>query len=110
MQPSIPLSCSCAQPAYTLFQCIHRCVLSCRALGTVKGIEGEGMCDTRHRDFRGNLYFVFDVDFPENSFLGEDDLKVRLVGEALCNLRAMDTLSCVKDSWWYCKFIHTYLV
>ena len=45
------------------------------AVGTVRGIEGEGMCNHRHNDLRGNLYFSFDVEFPD-SFVNEEDLAV----------------------------------
>ncbi len=44
---------------------------------TVRGLEGEGMCNPRHNELRGNLYFVFEVEFPENSFMNEQDLQVR---------------------------------
>ena len=40
------------------------------------GIEGEGMCHPKHRDLRGNLYFVFDVEFPEDSFLDQEGINV----------------------------------
>lgn len=46
------------------------------APGTVRGVEGEGMCHYRHHDLRGNLYFVFNIEFPNDGFLGEEDLKV----------------------------------
>lgn len=39
-------------------------------------MEGEGMRDYRHHDLKGNLYFVFDVEFPENGFLDETKLQV----------------------------------
>ena len=31
----------------------------------------------RHNDIRGNLYIRVDVEFPEDQFLSETDLKVR---------------------------------
>ena len=47
------------------------------APGTVRGIDGEGMCNYRHNDLHGNLYFEFTVEFPENNFLDEKDLEVK---------------------------------
>lgn len=34
------------------------------------------MPGSRHSELKGNLYIVFDVEFPENSFLEEKDLQV----------------------------------
>lgn len=45
-------------------------------LGTVRGIRDEGMPQVRHSNLRGNLYIQFDVEFPDNAFLEEEDLKV----------------------------------
>ena len=42
---------------------------------SVRGLEGEGMCHPKRNDLRGNLYFIFEVDFPENGFMNEKDLK-----------------------------------
>ena len=42
----------------------------------VKGIPEEGMPQFRHPELKGNLYVHFDVQFPENAFLEEKDLKV----------------------------------
>ncbi len=44
--------------------------------GCVRGLEGEGMPYLRHHEIRGNLYVVFEVEFPENHFLDEDGIKV----------------------------------
>ncbi len=44
--------------------------------GCVRGLEGEGMPYFRHHEIRGNLYVVFEVEFPENHFLDEDGIKV----------------------------------
>lgn len=46
--------------------------------GSVRGMSGEGMPMFRHNEIRGNLYIRIDVEFPENQFLEEDDLKVRV--------------------------------
>ena len=46
--------------------------------GAVKGLEGEGMCNYKHHNLSGNLYFVFDVEFPPQSFINEQDMKVSL--------------------------------
>ena len=45
----------------------------------IKGLSDEGMCNVRHSNLKGNLYFVFEVEFPENGFLDEKNLKVRAV-------------------------------
>ena len=42
----------------------------------MKGIPEEGMPQFRHPEVKGNLYVHFDVQFPENAFLEEKDLKV----------------------------------
>ena len=42
----------------------------------MKGIPEEGMPQFRHPEIKGNLYVHFDVQFPENAFLEEKDLKV----------------------------------
>lgn len=42
----------------------------------VRAVEGEGMHDYRHHNLKGNIYFVFDVTFPENGFLDEANLQV----------------------------------
>ena len=49
---------------------------------SVRGLEGEGMCNPKHNELRGNLYFVFEVVFPENSFMDEKDLKVSVESSA----------------------------
>ena len=46
--------------------------------GTTKGISEEGMPGSRHSELKGNLYIIFDVEFPENGFLDEKDLIVSL--------------------------------
>lgn len=43
--------------------------------GSVRGLSGEGMPMFRHNEIRGNLYIRIDVEFPENQFVSEDDLK-----------------------------------
>ncbi len=44
--------------------------------GMIQGLEGEGMCNFRNRDLKGNLYFVFDIEFPENGFLEVEKIEV----------------------------------
>ena len=44
--------------------------------GMVKGIADEGMPQFRHSDVKGNLYVQFDVEFPGDNFLQEEDIKV----------------------------------
>ena len=34
------------------------------------------MFNYKHHDLRGNLYFIFDVEFPDDNFASEEDLKV----------------------------------
>ena len=48
--------------------------------GSIRGLPNEGMPMFRHNEIRGNLYIRIDVEFPENSFLEEDDFKVRWSG------------------------------
>ena len=45
---------------------------------SVRALEGEGMNDYKHHNLRGNIYFVFDVKFPENGFLDEAKLQVSM--------------------------------
>lgn len=43
--------------------------------GCVRGLTNEGMPMFRHNEIRGNLYIRIDVDFPEDQFLTEENLK-----------------------------------
>ena len=54
----------------------------------IRGITGEGMPMFRHNDLRGNLYIKFDVEFPKNSYLDEDGIKVTIS----CWLELMDVV------------------
>ena len=53
-------------------------------VGCVRGLSGEGMPMFRHSEIRGNLYIRIDVEFPEDQFVTEDDLKVRLSFVCVC--------------------------
>lgn len=40
--------------------------------GCIKGLSGEGMMSYRHHT-KGNLYFEFEIDFPPENFITEDE-------------------------------------
>ena len=61
-------------------------------LGCVRGLSNEGMPMFRHNEIRGNLYIRIDVEFPEDQFLSDDDLKVRY---SVCTYTALYTVSCL---------------
>lgn len=42
--------------------------------GSVKGIIGEGMPQYRHPDIHGNMYITFEIEFPVDGFLDEENL------------------------------------
>ena len=59
----------------TLFWYVYVFMLT-HTLGCVRGLSNEGMPMFRHNEIRGNLYIRFDIDFPGDQFLPEDNLKV----------------------------------
>ena len=60
----------------------------------MKGIPEEGMPQFRHPEIKGNLYVHFDVQFPENAFLEEKDLKTL---ESLLPTKPQDTIDMEED-------------
>jgi DnaJ-class molecular chaperone len=46
--------------------------------GAMKTVMGEGMPEYRNPFVKGNLHITFDVTFPPNNFVSEDQLKVSM--------------------------------
>ena len=73
--------CTCVYTLYMHVQCIATCITFLKFFyfnvsGCVRGLPKEGMPMFRHNEIRGNLYIRIDVNFPEDQFNSEDDLKV----------------------------------
>ena len=45
--------------------------------GCIRGLSEEGMPKFRQPELKGNLYFEFDVIFPDSNFADDDKLKVQ---------------------------------
>ena len=58
----------------------------CVVAGSVKGIIGEGMPQYRHPDIHGNMYITFEIEFPVDGFLDEENLIVSERKIHVCNI------------------------
>ena len=45
-------------------------------IGSIRGLVDEGMPNQKRPSLKGNLYFKFDVEFPEDNFIDEEGLAV----------------------------------
>lgn len=62
----------------TLFWAFDNLNYEFSSLDSLRGILGEGMPVPNLGGQRGNLYVLFEIQFPENHFIPEDKYKVRI--------------------------------